>query len=291
MCHNTLHHIKLSMLYPFFFRTLCRRFRVAAFFQLHTNCRLEVPMFGSRSWVCAESKILNIVLPISKKGVEKLRSTKKGIGLIVTVIVLIGVFTVATPASASNQNFTYRGDDSGFSIEATIKGDGPVDRPHLLQNFGQEGVELVVNKTVFDPTTGEWVKTRTADLNDEVNFNIVIILKDYHSFCGGDLSMIVDDVSSSNLLIFGEPSINLSIDLTNLTININFSAQVVGCGVGTNNVNATFMCADPEATLTEEDMVTVDILCPTPILTPLGLIALVGLLSTIAAVTLVRKRR
>lgn len=165
---------------------------------------------------------------------------------------------------------------------------------------------IEVNKTVLDPETGEWVEEINANVGDDVTFRIWIhnngtccdltniaivdILPESLEFVDYSNVVVLDDMGvGSTTIKWSYPGVLEPCE----NISFTFDATVVGCGVDINLVNVTAECVDTGEIVSDEDTATVNVICPerVPALTPIGIIALMGLLAIVATSTILRKRK
>jgi hypothetical protein len=155
-------------------------------------------------------------------------------------------------------------------------------------------VEVGVNKTVWDPDTGTWVEEITAQVGDTVTFQINCFCTNLSELCPGTTgspNFGLEDFEPENFNLIG---INDTRELINGVWYQNQTRhyKIEGCSEGVNKAEFSAGCSLDQRIYLVNDTATVTVECPeAPALTPSGLIALVGLLSAIATVTLVRKRR
>ncbi|RZN35678.1 MAG: hypothetical protein EF813_08410 [Methanosarcinales archaeon] len=130
-----------------------------------------------------------------------------------------------------------------------------------------------VEKTVFDPETGEWMDAITADVGDTVRFRFTI----HNDGTCCDLTDIVvaDKLSESlkyrdNATVNGMPGKPTFIGIISVvwefpdlvlepcqTITIEFDAEVVECGIDENIVTVKAVCVDADVIVRDEDTATV----------------------------------
>lgn len=220
-----------------------------------------------------------------------MNTKNKGIGIFIATIVVISVVAVICIPASANQNFYFRVIDTpGDSSDANAPSP-------ITQDNGE--FYLDVNKTVLDTETGEWVKEIDARVGDNVTFRISGIIENYPNFCGGGWNITqfaknftLSEEWSYDIFYIYFPMISIYYDDNNSTMNTTFNATVVGCGVGYNTLNWTVICPETGEIATDEETVKVNVICSrAPALTPIGLIALISMLSAIAALTITKRKR
>jgi uncharacterized repeat protein (TIGR01451 family) len=157
----------------------------------------------------------------------------------------------------------------GLSFEGPAP-DGEVE-DHKVTIGCKPGID--VEKTVFDPETGEWMDAITADVGDTVRFRFII---HNDGTCCDLTDMVVADVLSESLKytdnatvngVPGEPTfigiISVVWEFPDLvlepcqTITIEFDAEVVECGIDENIVTVKAVCVDADVIVRDEDTATV----------------------------------
>jgi hypothetical protein len=214
-----------------------------------------------------------------------MKTKRRALGLFIAASIVLS----CTLASASALILDKSTEVGESSIIVTITGTNDEDTSSFQPKLMQDGSELEVNKTVWDPETNTWVEEINAKLGDPVTFHISVVMTSVSAFCNiSNSSIEVYDIAED---FQGEGILYVVLENDTLTISGDLYATVIGCGSGLNLFGFNFTCDDTGEVLAAEDTASVNIICPTPALTPTGLIALVGLLSAIAAVTVIRKRR
>ena len=184
--------------------------------------------------------------------------------------------------------------ESGLPTPSVV---GDLNIPRFTQGEGE--FDANISKFFIDPETGTGVKDLHANIGD----NITVYITGVFNVTNNDLCapnetrIVIVDRYPGALLGFPE---NIGFygvqagDYVYFMWAINFT--VVGCGEGVNQALIEARCIDEGGNITDRivlaaDDATVTVPCRAAALTPTGLVALVGLLSALAVLTMRRKRR
>jgi hypothetical protein len=216
----------------------------------------------------------------------KKMDTKRVLGVFIVAIIVLSCTLVSTSALIINES----SEISESNILVTITGPNDEDtssyQPKLMQDG--DGFKLEVNKTVWDPVNNRWIEEINAKLGDPVTFNISVVMTNISAFCNNSTIIIeVYDVAED---FQGEGLLLGTVENDTLILSGYLNVTVTGCGSGLNLFGLEIICNDTGAVIVAEDTASVNITCLAPTFTPIGLLALVSLLSAIAAVAIVRKR-
>ena len=219
---------------------------------------------------------------------------RRALGLFIAAIIVLSC--TLTSASALILDKSIEVGESGLTVTILGTDDSDMESFSVVQNSGGE-FEYDINTTVFDQVTNTWVKETNAQMGDNVTFRINCSFKNFSKMCGdGWASTIVGNESYPENCKFVDVSAEVKVVDDDVYLNITNFFVADGCGKGIYEVIFTAYCVNASSgeivvVDTMRDSATVNVDCPAPALTPTGLIALISLLSAIAAVILVRKRR
>ncbi len=171
-----------------------------------------------------------------------MKSDKKMAAIIVTAIMVISVFALVMPVSAQD----------GWYPEPAHPNHAPGGMPDFDQKQDARlrincvpGIE--VNKTVFDPETGEWVKGIKASINDTVRFRIEV--HNNGTCCNLTNITVWDSLSyilefADNATVNGEPC-EPEIEKPVFSENFGVAAAGVPGGYLVWTYNSSEPCTDP----------------------------------------------
>ena len=216
---------------------------------------------------------------------------RRVIGAFIVVIMVLS----CTLASASARILDKSFEVGESSVTVTVTGTNDDDTPiyQLLPDSGE--FEWEVSKTVLDPVTNTLVDEITAEVGDKVTFQINCVAKNIFYVCDNILIEGEDIFPKNFEFVDGYATSNFSEDT--LYVNLTLLLEIEGCSNGINEVTFRIYCINEstgDEILFDEISDTARVRgveCPVPAFTTTGLIALASLLSAIAAVTIVRKRR
>jgi hypothetical protein len=224
---------------------------------------------------------------------------REALGFCIPAIVFLSIFTLNCVLVSAAQ--------SSYSIEidptaAVVKGDlptgifGDLNIPNLTQGEGE--FDANISKFFVDPETGIVAKDIRANIGDDIAVYIIGVLNVtyFDLFAPNDTEIYLEDRQSDALLNFLDGVLQAYLVNDSVYFICEINCTVVECGDGVNQALIEARCIDEGGNITDRivlaaDDATITVPCQAPGLTPTGLIALVSLLSAIAAVAIVRKRR